>query len=57
MNISSYTLFALLRSALGTSAKVVNLSVLTKADWEAVVDLAFEQGVAAIAVDGLQRSL
>lgn len=27
------------------------------ADWKSLIDLSFDQGVAAIAVDGLQRSL
>ena len=55
---SSETLLFLLRSALGSSTgEVVDLSAITKADWKALVDLAFDQGVAAIAVDGLQRSL
>ena len=35
----------------------MDLSALKKADWDALVDLSFDQGVAAIAVDGLQRSL
>ncbi|MBQ0025465.1 MAG: hypothetical protein KBT00_07080, partial [Bacteroidales bacterium] len=53
MNNSTHTLFALLRSALWFPAgEAVDLSALTKADWEALVDLAFEQGVASIMVDG-----
>lgn len=50
-------LLSLLRLALDTSAERPNLSAISKADWEALVNLAFDQGVAAIAVDGLQRSL
>ena len=57
MNNSSHTLFSLIRLALGTSSEAVDLSALTKADWEAVVDLAFDQGVAALMVDGLQKRL
>ena len=56
MNISSYTLFSLLRATLGLpTGEAEDLSALTKADWEALVDLSFDQGVAAIAVDGLQK--
>lgn len=51
---SANTLFQLLRSALGTqSAEWLPADV----DWQEVIDLAFEQGVASIAVDGLQFSL
>lgn len=47
-------LFQLLRSALG-SQSVEGLPA--DIDWQEVVDLSFEQGVAAIAVDGLQECL
>ena len=54
MDSSTNTLFHLLRSALGTqSAEGLPANV----DWREVIDLSFEQGVAAIAVDGLQRNL
>ena len=44
------TLFQLLRSALGNqSAEGLPADI----DWKEVIDLSFEQGVAAIAVDGL----
>ena len=51
---STNTLFQLLRSALGAqSAEGLPADV----DWQKVIDLSFNQGVAAIAVDGLQLSL
>ena len=55
---SAEALFALIRYALGTQvvdSDAVVLRDLRFADWSKVVDLAFEQGVASIAVDGLQR--
>ena len=55
MTSSANTLFGLLRLALGTSPDLGDLSALTKADWEEIVDFAFDQGVAAISVDGLQK--
>lgn len=56
MSTSADKLFALLRLALDTSSgEAVDQSALTKADWEALVDLAFEQGVAAIAVNGIDK--
>ena len=48
-------LFQLLRAALGNEAAVGELP--SDIDWKEVIDLSFDQGVAAIAVDGLQRSL
>lgn len=52
---SANTLFQLLRAALGNEAAVgVSPSDI---DWQEVIDLSFEQNVAAIAVDGLQKSL
>ncbi|MCQ2075278.1 MAG: hypothetical protein MJY77_08905 [Bacteroidaceae bacterium] len=47
---SSQTLFSLLRAALGNEAVGALPSDI---DWQEVIDLSFEQGVAAIAVDGL----
>lgn len=44
-------LFQLLRAALGNEAAVGELS--SDIDWQEVIDLSFDQGVAAIAVDGL----
>ena len=52
--VGSY-LFSLLRLALGTSTEEADLSALSKADWKALIDLSFDQGVAAIAVDGLSK--
>ena len=46
-------LFSLLRLALGTSTETPDFSALTKADWQKLIDLSFEQGVAALSVDGL----
>ena len=49
---SIHTLFHLLRSALGTqSAEGLPADV----EWKKVIDLSFDQGVAAIAVDGLSK--
>lgn len=53
MTYSSEILFSLLRHALGSSSEFGNLSALSKQDWKDVIDLVFDQGVAAIAVDGL----
>ena len=50
MNSSSHTLFSLLRAALGNEAVGALPSDI---DWQEVIDLSFDQGVAAIAVDGL----
>ena len=52
---NSDILLSLIRLSLGTSAGEMDLSVLTESDWKEIIDLSFEQGVAAIAVDGLQR--
>lgn len=51
---NSDILLSLIRLSLGTSAGEMDLSVLTESDWKEIIDLSFEQGVAAIAVDGLQ---
>lgn len=50
-------LFTLIRLSLGTRADEMDFSALTNADWKELIDLSFDQGVAAIAVDGLQKSL
>ena len=52
---SSTILFNLLRVALGN--EVAGCELPSDIDWQEVIDLSFDQGVAAIAVDGLQRSL
>lgn len=55
---SAEALFALIRYALGTQVVDSDAEVLRNlrfADWSEVVDFAFEQGVAAITVDGLQK--
>ena len=49
---SANTLFQLLRSALGNK---VECKLSSDIDWKELIGLSFEQGVAAIAVDGLQR--
>ena len=54
MTDSANILFRLLRAALGNETEV---SLPETVDWNAVVDMAFDQGVAAIAVDGLQNRL
>lgn len=54
MNKSANILFRLLRAALGEETEV---SLPDDVDWNEVIDLSFDQGVAAIAVDGLQVSL
>lgn len=51
-NSSAEILFKLLRIALG---RETDYSLPEKIDWSEVVDLSFKQGVAAIAVDGLQK--
>ena len=51
---SANTLFQLLRLALGNK---VECNLPSDIDWQKVIDLSFDQGVAAIAVDGLQKSL
>ena len=57
MTSPQQTLLYLLRLALGFPAgESVDLSALKKADWEALVDLSFDQGVAAMIVDGLQKA-
>lgn len=50
------SLLPLLRLSLGTYSELGGLSALTRADWEALVELSFSQGVAALAVDGLQKA-
>ena len=60
MTASAEILFALLRAALGKGAGAregLDLGSVSGEVWKEVIDLSFEQGVAAIAVDGLQRSL
>lgn len=57
MRLPSDILLGILRLAFSTRNEALFLSTLKIADWDKVVDLAFEQGVAAVAVDGLQRSL
>lgn len=67
MTASAEILFALLRAALGKGAascegaearsEGLDLGSVSGEVWKEVIDLSFEQGVAAIAVDGLQRSL
>ena len=52
MNQSSEVLLKLLRIALGNES---DCSLPSCVNWREVIDLSFEQGVAAIAVDGLQR--
>lgn len=49
---SVHTLFQLLRLALGTNTES---SLPSDTDWQTLINLSFEQGVAAIAVDGLQK--
>lgn len=58
MSASAEILFALLRAALGKGAGAsegLDLGSVSGATWTEVVDLSFDQGVAAIAVDGLQK--
>ena len=49
-------LLFLLRLSLGTSSELGDLSALTRADWEALVDISFSQRVTALVVDGLQKA-
>lgn len=61
MTPSPEILFALLRAALGKGTAAcrvgLDLSSVSGEVWKKVIDLSFDQGVAAIAVDGLQKSL
>ena len=52
MSPSVEVLFRLLRIALGNEK---DFSLPLSVNWKEVIDISFEQGVAAIAVDGLQR--
>lgn len=54
MNKSANTLFQLLRLALGNKEEC---NLPSDIDWKSLIDLSFDQGVAAIAVDGLQKSI
>ncbi len=50
---SAHTLFHLLRSALGSqSAEMIPSDI----DWKEVIDLSFEQGVAAMLADGIDKA-
>lgn len=49
------TLFPLLRLALCTSSEDGGLPSFTKAEWEALVNLSFKHGMAALVVDGLEK--
>ena len=53
MNSSSETLFSLLRAALGNEAVGALPSDI---DWQEVIDLSFDQGVAAMLVDGIDKA-
>lgn len=56
MDKSSSALFGLLRSSLGCGGCAgEDIGALTYAEWNRLVDIAFEGGVAALAVDGLQK--
>ena len=55
MDSSANILFKLLRAALGN--EVAGGELPSDIDWQEVIDLSFDQGVAAVAVDGLQKSL
>lgn len=55
MDSSANILFKLLRAALGN--EVAGGELPSDIDWQEVIDLSFDQGVAAVAVDGLQLSL
>lgn len=53
MTQSADTLFLLLRAAIGTG----NADFLPSGiDWQKVIDLAFDQGVAAVTVDGIGKA-
>lgn len=60
MTHSAEILSRLLRTALGQSAGAregLDLGLVSGEVWKKVIDLSFDQGVAAIAVDGLQEGL
>lgn len=54
MDKSSFTLLGLLRSSLGCGSCADELLSLLERDWYQLVDVAFYEGVGALAVDGLQ---
>lgn len=58
MRSSTENLLALIRSAFGVGENSSNgelLRGLSVGDWQELIGLSFEQGVAAIAVDGLSK--
>lgn len=55
MTRAASVLLGLLKSSLGYGYSGEDMRSLSCADWNRVVDLAFDNGVAALAVDGLQR--
>lgn len=57
MDNSSSALLGLLRSSLGCGGCDGEVLSLSNSDWSRLVDIAFEGGVAAFAVDGLQKGI
>ena len=55
MTRAASVLLGLLKSSLGYGYSGEEMRSLSCADWNRVVDLAFDNGVAALAVDGLQK--
>lgn len=55
MDKSYSALFSLLRSSLCNSLCGKEIALLSVNEWRHLIDLSFEQGIAAIAVDGLQK--
>lgn len=55
MTRAASVLLGLLKSSLGYEYSGAEMRLLSCEDWNRLVDLAFDNGVAALAVDGLQR--
>lgn len=53
MTKAASVLLGLLKSSLGYEYSGVEMRLLSCADWNRLVDLAFDNGVAALVVDGL----
>lgn len=57
MNKPAAVLLGLLRLSLGNECSGEDMSALTSSEWKRLVDMAFDGGVAALAVDGFQKSI
>ena len=52
IDTSSYALLGLLSASLGLDCRVEDIQALTEAEWNRLIDISFDSGVAALAVDG-----